>query len=212
MMDGAGGVGNADGIVGDIDDGEFTPDNLALDYELFTVTDNANGSKGGTTALAHSHGGGTQHVRVTDALSAKKSVEVAAIFGDYKLTQSTDIHNLVKVSSSSLSGSASGSARSTRKSTVAADPMGGQSQSGRKKSTATTMSIGSGGAASMHGTGRRSAQVAPDSLNTSRSVSLRKGGVGGSSHYARKEDDYQAMQPQSRPVSATLEDSLGYLP
>lgn len=51
-------------------------DNFALDYELFTV------------------GSGSKHVKPTEALSVKKSVEMAAVFADVKLSQSTDITNL----------------------------------------------------------------------------------------------------------------------
>lgn len=51
-------------------------DNLALDYELFTVS------------------GSGRHVKPTEALSVKKSVEMAALFADVKLSQTTDITNL----------------------------------------------------------------------------------------------------------------------
>ena len=51
-------------------------DKLALDYELFT----ANGSG--------------RHVKPTEALSVKKSVEMAAVFADVKLSQTTDITSL----------------------------------------------------------------------------------------------------------------------
>lgn len=53
-----------------------TADKLALDYELFT----ANGSG--------------RHVKPTEALSVKKSVEMAAVFADVKLSQTTDITSL----------------------------------------------------------------------------------------------------------------------
>jgi hypothetical protein len=53
-------------------------DNLALDYELFTVS----GSQQ------------RQHVKPTEALSVKKTVEMAAVFADVKLSQTTDITSL----------------------------------------------------------------------------------------------------------------------
>lgn len=182
-------------------DGDHTPDNLALDYELFTV-DNSTGGDGGTVG---------KHVRANDALSVKKSVEMAALFADYKLSQTTDITNLVKSStststSSRKSASQGGSLRSISTSTAGGKSNGagpgssnksnnGSSSSARRKTTTTS----------------ESGRVAPDSLNTSRNVSLRKS-LGGSGHYGmRQEDDYQTIHPQ-RPVSATLEDSLGYLP
>lgn len=51
-------------------------DNFALDYELFTV------------------GSSSKNVKPTEALSVKKSVEMAAVFADVKLSQTTDITNL----------------------------------------------------------------------------------------------------------------------
>lgn len=198
----ADGNGSAAAADDDDADGDHTPDNLALDYELFTV-DNGPGGEGGTVG---------KHVRASEALSVKKSVEMAALFADYKLSQTTDVKNMVKSSgststSSRKSPSHSGSVRSTSTSTVGGRNGGagssnksnnGSSSSARRKTTMTT-------------DGSEAGRVAPDSLNTSRNVSLRKS-VGGSGHYGmRKEDDYQTIQPQ-RPVSATLEDSLGYLP
>lgn len=57
-------------------------DSLALDYELFTV------------------GNGGKHVRQQEALSVKKSVEMAAVFADVKLSTTTDITNLIAPTSS----------------------------------------------------------------------------------------------------------------
>ncbi|GAB0088659.1 uncharacterized protein DMENIID0001_031220 [Sergentomyia squamirostris] len=54
-------------------------DNLALDYELFTVGDNADTEQ-----------------RAQEALSVKKSVEMAAVFADVKLSQTTDISSLAQ--------------------------------------------------------------------------------------------------------------------
>lgn len=51
-------------------------DNFALDYELFTV------------------GSSSKNVKPTEALSVKKTVEMAAVFADVKLSQTTDITNL----------------------------------------------------------------------------------------------------------------------
>ncbi|XP_055603221.1 uncharacterized protein LOC129751631 isoform X2 [Uranotaenia lowii] len=56
--------------------GKKKVDKLALDYELFTV------------------GGGGMPVNPSEALSVKKTVEVAAEFADVKLSQTTDIKNL----------------------------------------------------------------------------------------------------------------------
>ncbi|EDS43224.1 conserved hypothetical protein [Culex quinquefasciatus] len=51
-------------------------DKLGLDYELFTV------------------GGGGRPVNASEALSVKKTVEVAAVFADVKLSQTTDITDM----------------------------------------------------------------------------------------------------------------------
>lgn len=68
-------------------EGKSRRDNLGLDYELFTVsgskTTKSSGTKTGKSVKAH------------EALSVKKSVEVAAIFADVKLSQTTDISTLV---------------------------------------------------------------------------------------------------------------------
>lgn len=50
--------------------------NLSLDYELFNTTSS------------------TRHVKPLEALSVKKSVEMAAEFADVKLSQTTDITNI----------------------------------------------------------------------------------------------------------------------
>lgn len=61
-------------------------DNLGLDYELFTVSGSKTTKSSGTTGKS---------VKAHEALSVKKSVEAAAIFADVKLSQTTDISNLV---------------------------------------------------------------------------------------------------------------------
>lgn len=144
--------------------GDYTPDNLALDYELFTI------DNGGVGAVSG------KQVRENEALSAKKSVEMAALFADFKLTQTTDIKNMMmKPSSKAHSPSTN-------------------SSSSRKKSQQEKLS-----------------QPTPDSLNTSRNVSLKKGNKSKEAHVEDPNSNYQSI-PQIRPVSATLEDSLGYLP
>lgn len=71
-------------------------DSLALDYELFTVGNNG------------------KPVRQQEALSVKKSVEMAAVFADVKLSTTTDITNLIAPNTSSEEESHS---RSTKQST-----------------------------------------------------------------------------------------------
>lgn len=62
-----------------------TNNKLSLDYELF-----------------NSAGNGKQ-MKPTEALSVKKSVEMAAVFADIKLSQTTDISNMVDTDNSKVS-------------------------------------------------------------------------------------------------------------
>ncbi|XP_052903490.1 uncharacterized protein LOC128310809 [Anopheles moucheti] len=73
-------------------------DKLALDYELFTV------------------GGSGRPVKASEALSVKKTVEVAAEFADVKLSQTTDITNLKGDPQSSATSGSSSLASTTKKS------------------------------------------------------------------------------------------------
>lgn len=119
----------------------YNPNNLALDYELFTV-----------------NGTGKQ-VKPHEALSVKKSVEMAAVFADVKLSQTTDITSLMPANQQ----------KSLRRSSV---DQKSETMRSRKKD-----------------------------VESIRSMNRRN---------SRKEDIYQPVI--SRPVSVTLEDSLGYLP
>lgn len=71
-------------------------DNLGLDYELFSLPSSGN----------------KKHVNPNDALSVKKSVEAAAVFGDVRLSQTTDIKDFRMNSQSPKSSQESG--RSSR--------------------------------------------------------------------------------------------------
>lgn len=68
-------------------EGKSRRDNLGLDYELFTVSGSKSAKSSGTMT--------GKSVKAHEALSVKKSVEAAAIFADVKLSQTTDISNLV---------------------------------------------------------------------------------------------------------------------
>lgn len=74
-------------------------DSLALDYELFTVGNNG------------------KAVRQQEALSVKKSVEMAAVFADVKLSTTTDITNLVAPATSSEEEGMARHSRSSKQST-----------------------------------------------------------------------------------------------
>lgn len=66
-------------------------DSLALDYELFTIA-NDRGHRHGNSKARNS--GNSKHIRSQEALSVKKSVEMAAVFADVKLSQTTDVKQI----------------------------------------------------------------------------------------------------------------------
>jgi hypothetical protein len=142
-------------------------DKLALDYELFT----ANGSG--------------RHVKPTEALSVKKSVEMAAVFADVKLSQTTDITSLQP----------------------SKDIKSHKSKHHHKKH---------------HNGNNDTIEESKKFINTKNDdyylkanspndVILRKDLDLGNKRAALKSDGYYQPIGQ-RPVSASLEDSLGYLP
>ncbi|XP_055702862.1 uncharacterized protein LOC129801626 isoform X4 [Phlebotomus papatasi] len=124
-------------------------DNLALDYELFTV----GGGSGDS---------GDTEQRAQEALSVKKSVEMAAVFADVKLSQTTDISSLA------------------------------QSQRERK------------------GRCPRSNAIKSDFTCKSEGISKKESRDKLTKRTSKSEGYYQPVNP--RPVSTSLEDSLGYLP
>lgn len=67
-------------------------DSLALDYELFTIANDRNHRYG--NAKTRSNCSSKQHIRSQEALSVKKSVEMAAVFADVKLSQTSSIKHL----------------------------------------------------------------------------------------------------------------------
>lgn len=133
-------------------------DNFALDYELFSV------------------GNSSKHVKPTEALSVKKSVEMAAVFADVKLSQTTDITNLKP-----------GKEKKTTK-----------SKHHHKKSHEDLVSLKNG------------KNIKDESIYKSSEVVLRKDIEIMSKKMTKSEGFYQSVMP--RPVSTSLEDSLGYLP
>lgn len=137
-------------------------DNFALDYELFTV--------GNTNS---------KHVRPTEALSVKKSVEMAAVFADVKLSQTTDITNLKP-----------GKDKKSHK----------PKHHHKKHHQEDVVSIKN----------VRNVSIASEDFYKSSEVILRKDVEVMSKRVTKTEGYYQAVAP--RPVSASLEDSLGYLP
>lgn len=152
-------------------------DNLGLDYELFTVS----GSK-----TTKSSGTAGKSVRAHEALSVKKSVEAAAVFADVKLSQTTDISNLVS------SGGESTQKRSSSSSSVSGkmNNLNGERKQGNREQSTT------------YG-------ISKSDMSMMRDKSLMKVRVGGGQ--GKAESIYGSTN--GRPVSASgLEDSLGYLP
>lgn len=134
-------------------------DNFALDYELFTV------------------GNSSKHVKPTEALSVKKSVEMAAVFADVKLSQTTDITNLKP----------------------GKDVKSRKPKHHHKKHHEDIVSVKN----------VKNVTKSEDFYKSSE-VILRKDVEVTSKRVTKTEGYYQAVSP--RPVSASLEDSLGYLP
>lgn len=143
-------------------------DSLALDYELFNA-----GADG------HRSRRNSKHLKSQEALSVKKSVEMAAVFADVKLSQTTDITNIIGPTSSEEETNVR---QRNRRNSVS---------SSRKQS-----SIGSQ---------RSRPQIIHPHIIEANEINpiFRK-------NSQTLNDLYQTITP--RAVSATLEDSLGYLP
>lgn len=157
-------------------------DNLGLDYELFTVS----GSK-----TTKSSGTAGKSVKAHEALSVKKSVEAAAVFADVKLSQTTDISNLV-----------SSGGESTQKRTASVGKMNNLNSEKSKQGHRETTT-----AAANPNTTTTTYGITKSDMSMMRDKSLMKIRVGS----GKAESIYGSTN--GRPVSASgLEDSLGYLP
>lgn len=171
---------------------------LAVDYELFNIN------------------GSNKHIQSHEALSVKKSVEAAAIFADVKLSQTTDIKSMCSGVPTKLK-----SVDSSRSYSVAARK---QSQSYRKRES---FSIGRKNERNLlapfqnYSSNTLSSQKscsADDLLkqltyiekNIARAASVHSGKSKTRDIILREnfQNNYQSM----RAVSASLEDTLGYLP
>lgn len=169
--------------------------NLAVDYELFNIN------------------GNSKPVQSHEALSVKKSVEAAAIFADVKLSQTTDIKSLC--SGNSFNTKNVGSCRSY---SVAARK---QSQSYRKResfsigrrnerTTAPLQSLSSSSSHKSCSADDLLKQLTYIEKNIARAASVHSGKSKTRDIILREnfQNNYQSM----RAVSASLEDTLGYLP
>lgn len=144
-------------------------DSLALDYELFNV--------------GHSQRRRTssKHVRSQEAISVKKSVEMAAVFADVKLSQTTDITNIA----GPISSEEENNTRNNRRNSVTSTSVKRSGSSQRSKSSVA-----------MPNNKVIATSSESEPLHREKSHKIN--------------DLYQAITP--RAISATLEDSLGYLP
>jgi len=158
---------------------------LGLDYELFTI------------------GGNSKPVQPHEALSVKKSVEAAALFADMKLSQTTDIKSLcppVKTGMRSSNGNASSHSNgSSRRSLY------------RTRESLSTDRLGNGNAMIMplHMSSSAASQKSCSADDLLINIKALEKAASIRSNVSRSRmASYQSM----RAVSASLEDSLGYLP
>ncbi|XP_032577126.1 uncharacterized protein LOC6606630 isoform X4 [Drosophila sechellia] len=155
---------------------------LGLDYELFSIS------------------GSGQPVQPHEALSVKKSVEAAAVFADMKLSQTTDIKSLCppKGPGSRIGNGSCRSYASSRRSSY------------RTRESFSTDRLGGGLPPPMplgKGMGLAGGGSADNLLANLKAIEAKAASIRSSASRSRM-GSYQSM----RAVSASLEDSLGYLP
>ncbi|XP_075147077.1 uncharacterized protein LOC142221295 [Haematobia irritans] len=168
---------------------------LAVDYELFNLNNNGN----------------SKPLKSHEALSVKKSVEAAAVFADVKLSQTTDIKSLCSSTNNKNSVSSRSYSIASRR----------QSQSYRKRESFSIGRRNEKNAAQLQSLSSSSSQKscsADDLLkqlnyienNIARAASVHSGKSKTRELILREnfQNNYQSM----RAVSASLEDTLGYLP
>ncbi|XP_037729891.1 uncharacterized protein LOC119560493 isoform X4 [Drosophila subpulchrella] len=157
---------------------------LGLDYELFSIS------------------GSGQPVQPHEALSVKKSVEAAAVFADMKLSQTTDIKSLCppKGPGSRVGNGSCRSHASSRRSSYRTR----ESFSTDRLSGGLPLPMPLGKGMGLGGAGGGSAD---NLLANLKAMEARAASIRSSASRSRM-GSYQSM----RAVSASLEDSLGYLP
>lgn len=151
-------------------------DSLALDYELFTIND---GRRYGSSRRRE------KNIASQEALSVKKSVEMAAVFADVKLSQTTNIKDIPGGRTSSEEEQIAQVARNNRRNSIASS-----------RSQNTKRSEGS------HRS--KTKNVIPKILEAAEENPIFR------KNTQKINEMYQTITPKI--VGATLEDSLGYLP
>lgn len=154
-------------------------DSLALDYELFTIAND----RSRRYASAKQRQNNSKNIRSQEALSVKKSVEMAAVFADVKLSQTTDIKHMTGGLTSSEEEQQAQITRNNRRNSVIS------TRSGQTKRNPTPRS--------------KSGPTSNVIEATEQNPIFRK-------NTQKINEMYQTIT--SKAVGATLEDSLGYLP
>ncbi|XP_070143087.1 uncharacterized protein [Drosophila kikkawai] len=160
---------------------------LGLDYELFNIS------------------GSGQPVQPHEALSVKKSVEAAAVFADMKLSQTTDIKSLCPPKGAATAGLGSRLGNGSCRSQVSS-----RRSSYRTRESFSTDRLGGGMPLVMplgKSIGLAGGGSADNLLANLKAMEAKAASIRSSASRSRM-GSYQSM----RAVSASLEDSLGYLP
>lgn len=158
-------------------------DSLALDYELFTIANE------GGRHYSSSRRRNDKHIASQEALSVKKSVEMAAVFADVKLSQTTNIKDITTGPQTSSEEEVHAQvARNNRRNSVAS-----------LRSHQTKRSNGSQRS-------KTNQNIIPKVLEAAEHNPIFR------KNTQKINEMYQTITPLNKVVGATLEDSLGYLP
>uniref|UniRef100_A0A340TYK5 PID domain-containing protein n=1 Tax=Glossina morsitans morsitans TaxID=37546 RepID=A0A340TYK5_GLOMM len=170
-----------------------TFDKLGLDYELFNIN------------------GNTKSVEPQEALSVKKSVEAAAIFADVKLSQTTDIKSLCNGNTNSKDiGSCRSHSVATRKLLNSYRKRESFSIGRHNERNTAIRSLSSNSSQKSCSADDLLSKLSYIEKNIARAASVHSGRSKTKEIILREnfQNNYQSM----RAVSASLEETLGYLP
>ncbi|XP_011188131.1 uncharacterized protein LOC105215737 isoform X3 [Zeugodacus cucurbitae] len=177
--------------------GQTAAEKLALDYELFTIS------------------GNSKSVQPHEALSVKKSVEAAAIFGDMKLSQTTDIKSICPPPSVKSKTSLSvRNARSEEAKKYAQSVKKRESSSiDRRHKHHSTGALSSSSSQKSHSAEDLLGKLRAMEKN-SKSASVKSARSKGHTLLGEfeKRGSFHSNYQSMRAVNASLEDTLGYLP
>lgn len=157
-------------------------DSLALDYELFTIGNERSHRYGSSRSRSNKNSKNSKNIRSQEALSVKKSVEMAAVFADVKLSQTTDVKRLN--SDINTSSEEERLARNNRRNSVISN----RSQQMKRPNAILS----------------KSNNIIPNIIEAAEQNPIFR------KNTQKINEMYQTITPKV--VGATLEDSLGYLP